>query len=74
MTPLTASKVEFAYAIGQRIQAREVNSNNWCDAVVISHNAYRGKPGYYIQWDPRPYQSHISSGGWTYEACMRPRP
>lgn len=63
----------FAYNLGDKIECRDPATSQWRNAWVTSLAPYRGKPGYYIRWDPLPRESWQSSGGWTYEACMRPR-
>jgi hypothetical protein len=65
------------YNINDLIEARDPASGRWREAQVIELAPYRGRPGYYIAWR-NINQSRVgdapmpSSGGWTYEACMRP--
>ena len=65
------------YAVGERIECRDPASGAWRPAWVVDLKPYRGRPGYEILWDDlkgiklEPWQARPSSGGWTYEACMR---
>jgi hypothetical protein len=62
------------FQVNQQIQARDPSSNAWRNAVVSKLAPYRGKPGYYINWDfPQPRKEWESSGGWTCEPMMRTR-
>lgn len=67
-------EITFSYKLGDKIECRDPTSGSWRPAWVERLAPYRGRPGYYIQWEPLPKNSWESSGGWTYEACMRPRP
>jgi hypothetical protein len=69
--------IAFTYQVGDQIECRDIDTR-WRPACVVRLAPYRGRPGYYIDWTdidwtkarqndaPRP-----SSGGWTYELCMR---
>lgn len=70
------STVANNYFVGQDIQSRDPSTGQWRRATVMKLSPYRGKPGYYIEWTdipiPERFESWRSSGGWAYEACMRP--
>lgn len=71
--------MEQTYAIGQKVECRDVNDPSlWRPATIRQFAAYRGREGYYIAWTDidwagnPPGAGTPSSGGWTYLACMRP--
>lgn len=67
--------MKYAYAVGDEIEARDPVGATWHPATVMKLEPYRGRPGYYIHWKYKPGECEpwMSAGGWTYEACMRPR-
>jgi hypothetical protein len=63
--------IYFAYRLGESVEVREVNFNNWRKAIIVKLAPYRGKPGYYIQWSPlcRRKAENRAVGGHTKPAC-----
>lgn len=72
-----SQSIVFGYAVGQRIECRDPASSKWRPAYVPRLAPTKGRPGYYIGWTDIDWKAaqqsctSPSSGGWTYEACMR---
>jgi hypothetical protein len=70
--------IEHKYQLGELVEVRDASSNKWREAYVSQLKPYRGKSGYYVTYHPLPKYDPAngvfhspSTGGWTYEACMR---
>jgi hypothetical protein len=69
-----AHDLNYTYNVGDKVEVRDPPTGYWRPAWIESVAPCRGRPGYYIYWEfGRKPESWESTGGWTYEACMRPR-
>ena len=71
-------QISYTYSVGETVEIWD--RGPWRRALITKLAPYRGKPGYYMQWETKPYsdgerrRSDLpmpSSGGWTYENIMR---
>lgn len=75
--------MEYAYEVGEIIEAKCPFSGQWRRGRVAALRPYRGRPGYDVFWEKPPYSDAerkandlpmASSGGWQYEQTMRKPP
>lgn len=72
----TAS-IAYAFAIGQTVEALPYGGR-WRKALITALAPQKCRPGYYIEWQPRPVVDPVtrlapSTGGWMPENCIRHR-